>query len=579
MTSAGVHRKLNHSKLHSGRVVSSGLVLMAVAALTVGFLPLTPASASRARPVPLIITSFSSSPATPLTPLTIHVKGLKGKAKISVTFSGGSGFRVKDLPFRVTSNTVVVGAPVYLDPTTGSPVGTSLSVYVTQSGRKSRSRSLSLATPPTDASLGLPVGELSHAFLVYQALLLSQKLNELQAEQALLGVDTSQQVAQVSYLLQATLEARNDVDRIIADPTTIIASGQLLSGTPVQFDVNTVATMDSFFASFLEQTMPSTFPNSASHSFGPQPRSSFSPTTIKLLTTAVDVTTTGADMTHASSNWDKISSITQAAAGLVETWGPAVLEESAGTLGAILSVNNMVQAYGDASTNAAQLFRDTQNGADAATIAADQAQLQKSTSEFHKGLYELGCLVVGVANPLAGPACEIVVAALDEWGALPFVDPSESQSLALMGADNMSQGYVGGSDPAIAASAAAIPTNSANEGYALVDGSISISNSSGAASAQDSTQLCTFGASFLCVQAIADPSGNYEMFVPIGAASTNYSNLTFSATDFITGNVLSSSVVNLSAASLNQPVTLPNLVGTCNDADSLNPDGDDPDCD
>src|SRR5450756_2236181 len=94
------------------------------------------------------------------------------------------------------------------------------------------------------------------------------------------------------------------------------------------------------FASFLEQTMPSTFPNSASHSFGPQPRSSFSPTTIKLLTTAVDVTTTGADMTHASSNWDKISSITQAAAGLVETWGPAVLEESAGTLGAILSVNN-----------------------------------------------------------------------------------------------------------------------------------------------------------------------------------------------------------------------------------------------
>lgn len=78
---------------------------------------------------------------------------------------------------------------------------------------------------------------------------------------------------------------------------------------------------------------------------------------------------------------------------------------------------------------------------------------------------------------------------------------------------------------------------------------------------------------------MTDPSGNYPMFVPIGAPSTTYSDLTYSATDFVTGQVLSSSTVNLSSATPTQSETLPVLSGVCIDTDALNSDGDDPDCD
>jgi hypothetical protein len=119
--------------------------------------------------------------------------------------------------------------------------------------------------------------------------------------------------------------------------------------------------------------------------------------------------------------------------------------------------------------------------------------------------------------------------------------------------------------------------SSPNQGFANIDGIASISNTLGIAASQSSVELCCMDTSG--IQGIADPSGDYELFVPLEVPNTSYNNLTLNAFDFITGNTLSSEIVDLSGLDTSQPVQVPTMIGTCDDTDAGNPDGDDPDCD
>src|ERR1019366_9350357 len=129
---------------------------------------------------PLEITSFSQSLAVPLTTLSLDVTGLVGTANVLVTFSNATGLNANDVPISDTNGVLSVAVPMYLDSTTGQPAATSVSVVVSQAGKKSAARSLNLTTPPTDNSMGLKVGQMSHDFLIFESLLLSQKLNRLE---------------------------------------------------------------------------------------------------------------------------------------------------------------------------------------------------------------------------------------------------------------------------------------------------------------------------------------------------------------------------------------------------------------
>jgi hypothetical protein len=106
-----------------------------------------------------------------------------------------------------------------------------------------------------------------------------------------------------------------------------------------------------------------------------------------------------------------------------------------------------------------------------------------------------------------------------------------------------------------------------------------ITNNAGVAAAQTGLNLCCFGAAQDGILGVADPSGSYDLLVPIGVPSTNYSNMTLSAFDPITGIALGSTVVNLSGISPNATVSLSTVSGTCNDPDRFSGDLDDPDCD
>src|ERR1019366_6894400 len=129
---------------------------------------------------PLEITSFSQSLAVPLTTLSLDVTGLVGTANVLVTFSNATGLNANDVPISDTNGVLSVAVPMYLDSTTGQPAATSVSVVVSQAGRQSAARSLNLTTPPTDSSMGLQAGQMSQDFLIFESLLLSQKLNRLE---------------------------------------------------------------------------------------------------------------------------------------------------------------------------------------------------------------------------------------------------------------------------------------------------------------------------------------------------------------------------------------------------------------
>jgi hypothetical protein len=81
------------------------------------------------------------------------------------------------------------------------------------------------------------------------------------------------------------------------------------------------------------------------------------------------------------------------------------------------------------------------------------------------------------------------------------------------------------------------------------------------------------------ISTIADPNGDYDMFLPLGVSGFDYTSAEFSLFDPISTNVLNTDVVDLSGLSTSTVVQLPTMQGTCNDDDAGDPDSDDPDCD
>ncbi len=74
---------------------------------------------------------------------------------------------------------------------------------------------------------------------------------------------------------------------------------------------------------------------------------------------------------------------------------------------------------------------------------------------------------------------------------------------------------------------------------------------------QSSLSLYPFGASALQIQGIADASGNYGLFVPLGVPGTDYSRLTLSDG---TGSTWGSETVDLRGLDASKPVQVPPLV-------------------
>jgi len=92
----------------------------------------------------------------------------------------------------------------------------------------------------------------------YQAMAMAQRINELQALGGLPGntVDVSQQVSNMQTMLLNIISARNDVDRVSGDNTTVINGGTLSDGTQIVFNATSLDAMDRVLGAYLTQLMP-----------------------------------------------------------------------------------------------------------------------------------------------------------------------------------------------------------------------------------------------------------------------------------------------------------------------------------
>src|SRR5260370_15249503 len=90
-----------------------------------------------------------------------------------------------------------------------------------------------------------------------------------------------------------------------------------------------------------------------------------------------------------------------------------------------------------------------------------------------------------------------------------------------------------------------------------VQGQINVP-SQGLATPQTGLEFCCYEGN-LDIVGIGDADGGFVFFSPINVAGTNYSSMTLSATDPLTGSVLGSETVSLSGLSPTTPTTVPTL--------------------
>jgi hypothetical protein len=105
---------------------------------------------------------------------------------------------------------------------------------------------------------------------------------------------------------------------------------------------------------------------------------------------------------------------------------------------------------------------------------------------------------------------------------------------------------------------------------------VNVANANGVAAAQSGLTLSS-GLSF---NTIADPNGNFQLFVPLQASPFTYASATLQIIDPLTQNSLGTQVIDLSKLTMANPINLPTANGSpCIDDDADDPDDDDPDCD
>ncbi len=519
----------------------------------------------------LAATSLSNSSPIPLTLLYIGTTGLSSGAPVTLNFSNASGYSATVQALRVGSDgTVVAAVPLYANPDTAQIGPGTVSVVVTQGSQSIPPIALNIQDLPPVSSYGLQPGEATHAILVFDALLLARRINQLQAFQNLPGntVDTTTAQSTLQTLLTATIEARHDVDQVIQDPSTVIQDETLPNGVVVQFDSNTLDVMDRVNANFLMQTFANLpIPSAAAAQVRPAAESGqAAQSLLKQIVAAIQTLdgakeyTEGAEKYQQAQNWiDSTQASAQAATGTVDFLiGTGIQNDTVGTqsFGVVGAVLQNARVVGDAFAQDAAYVVGWATGNQALQQVAVEAMMDAEAANTST-LQDLILALAGgptYAEALgdASTIASFVKTAFENEG------PNENQAdQTQIDVANETQ-YMPGSE---------------SQDLAYVDGIANISNPAGSAAAQTGIDVSSNG---IELDTLGDSNGNYELVVPLQNSTFNYSNTYLEAYDPISDQILVSDTIDLSGLTSTNPIEVPTLTGSCSDGDD---DEDDPDCD
>ena len=527
----------------------------------------------------LAISSVSNTSPLPLTPIQIFTTGLDQNTPVSVQFSNGAGFSTTEAPIRIdSSGTVVAAVPLFSDQVTGQTSAGTVSLTLSQ-GTPSNAVAINIQDLPPLSTYGTQLGRISHVFAAFEAMQLQGNLNQLQAAQPLLtllatGVDTSAAQSTLSNLLLGAIEARDDIDLVMANNSFVISWGAVSGGAPIQFDSTSLDAMDRVLGLYLLQQFSglvgATPPLIALPSIGLQmpPMQAASAATVMgdLLTKlGQEVAVDSADEYLQELPPVGTDASVSALGGLAEYAAPTIA-----ITGHSLGIVTGLELF---QTGLDNMFNSTIASADCnafgcsqANVDAILANLNGSAAQLFSGDFQ--------AISHVGALSEILQGTLKTGsGLLSLLETlnTESASGGIDNADKTARDLVTSGD---LKQIFTLP----NHGMGKVNAGANISQPQGGPQIQSSLDYCCVAGS-TGIDGVCDLSGNCSIWVPLGVPGTNYSNQTLSVFDPISGLTLGSEVVNLTGLNSGTPVLVPTIQGTCNDTDSGAPDGDDPDCD
>lgn len=199
--------------------------------------------------------SLPASKASPLTPMRITTTGFSSGTSVTVTFSDSTGYSVQMNGVVNSDGTVLIGIPLYVNPTTRKITAGNVNVEVSQGSQGPHSEPAAFTIDSLPDLTGIPLGQISRKMLVASALLTQERISGLEyLELASSGViDTSTERAAEENILKLTITAINNIDSIINDPTLVINCGTTQDGTPLTFTAESLAIMDSIMAIWLSE--------------------------------------------------------------------------------------------------------------------------------------------------------------------------------------------------------------------------------------------------------------------------------------------------------------------------------------
>jgi uncharacterized protein (TIGR03437 family) len=548
----------------------------------------------------LAVTSLSTTSPTSLTPLYIETVGLDTAAAITIHFSNNAGFSFTEQPIRVASDgTVVAAVPLYYDASTYKVGPGTVSMVLTQGKQSTLPIIIAIQDLPSVSSYGTKPGQISHAFLVYEALLIGRRLNELQAYQVIPGnkVDTSQAQTSLRALLNSFIEARSDVDYVSANQNLVISGGTHSNGFPIQFDQNSLDLMDRIIGQHLSQiaTVVSSVTQLASLPSGGTSRLSArlpkENDGIALKVKAEASSTTNPNMAtvlnviEGATNQIALEQAISDSQDQDGTWADKVLAAAGG----VGSLYNQVTL----GTEGRQATAGTEFGAVVSAVSLINNVVMES--------YDLGLVALAPDSPKANQAAndlykranDSTYAAINvELGLLTLANPeflklnqfasAGLKSLALVSAVEQcySTSCYSNLDTSSLQLAAETPTilSSSTLGFGIVGGTAQIPYSSGMVSpGQNEVQVSSNGVMF---SGIADENGAFQLFVPLQADPFTYATADLQIVDPITQNTLNTidlrtgkadslQVVDLSRLNTHAPLVLPTIkvLADCSDSE------------
>ncbi|MFB3779015.1 MAG: hypothetical protein ACE141_15460 [Bryobacteraceae bacterium] len=488
----------------------------------------------------LAIASLNTTSLLPMTPLAIRVVGLSGTENIQVRYSNAAGFSPVVRPIRAgPDGTLIAPVPLYVDPSAKQIAAGSVSLVISQGTRSTAPVTLAIRNLPPLSEYGTPLGKISEAVLVFDSIMIGQRLNQFQSYQTLPGsVNTSQARTMLSALLRAVHRARTDVSQVAAHPSLVIPAGTLADGTALQFDRDSLELMDRVNGLFLSQTfaavpLPPAVRGRAAANLS-------AADLIRIMESTTDANAfleASMESMNPQNTWKEMTEASATALGVYFNTLPAAKARLLGPMAAILSDMCAIgHAFGNMGALIAGLA--TRNG-ERAKVAYDA--LNESTADTISAGIDMVLLLTGNVAQLG--AASTVAGFVKSFYDLYVTNQSTLDGITATVAND-----VRGRSPAGT--------------FGVATGSTPLPVESQLTSPQAGIEICCFTASGSTLTSVSDPSGRYTVWIPLQAAGTDYQRLLVRALSLLSGVEVASGTRDMRGLKPDTPLTLSPLTTT-----------------